>query len=93
MYYFSFLTASIATYCFKPRVLSHFLYSNSQQLPSHQAKVIMWSDDASTRFMEDPSLWAKHMLHDEIDFVARTTAWNVPGQTHDKTFEYFGLNR
>lgn len=78
------------TYCFKSRVMSEFLYHNSQLELSRRARVVMWSD-ASTRFMQDPALWSRRVLRDELDFVARYTSWNVPGQTHRKTFEFFGL--
>lgn len=82
---------SYATYCFKARAVSNFLHKNSQLPASQQALALMWSD-ASTRFMQNPALWSSGMIRDNVEFVARYTAWNVPGQTHSKTFEFFGLD-
>ena len=77
------------SYCFKPRIVGDFLaHYESKINPS----TIMWAD-SSTRFMEDPTLWAQRIIQDDVDFVGRTSSWNLPEQTHDKTFEYYNLTR
>ena len=78
------------TYCFKPTAMGVFLRQNSLLPPSESAQVVMWSD-ASTRFLQNPSIWAKHIIQQEIDFVGRKTAWNIRQQTHKGTFKYFGM--
>ena len=75
------------TYCFKPTAMGVFLRQNSRLLPH----VVMWSD-ASTRFLQNPSLWANIIIQHEIDFVGRKEVWSIPQQTHSGTFEYFGLD-
>jgi len=78
------------TYCFKPTAVGAFLRWNSILPSSESAQVVMWSD-TSTRFLENPSIWAKHIIQEEIDFVGGTAAWNIRMQTHKGTFDYFGL--
>jgi hypothetical protein len=78
------------TYCFKPTAMGVFLRRNNVLPPSESAHVVMWSD-ASTRFLQNPSIWAKHMIQKEIDFVGRAAEWSIPQQTHIGTFEYFDL--
>ena len=79
------------TYCFKPTAMGVFLRWNSILQPNESAQVVMWSD-ASTRFLQNPSIWAKHIVQEEIDFVGRAAeAWNIRKQTHKGTFDYFGL--
>lgn len=78
------------TYCFKPTAMGVFLRQNSLLPPSESADVVMWSD-ASTRFLQNPSIWAKRIVRKEIDFVGKKEAWDIRQQTHSGTFEYFGL--
>jgi hypothetical protein len=79
------------TYCFKPTAMGVFLRRNRILPPSESAQVVMWSD-ASTRFLQNPSIWAKHIIQKEIDFVGRQTSWSIPQQTHRGTFDYFDMN-
>jgi hypothetical protein len=83
-------TLNDGTYCFKPAAMGVFLRLNSILLPSESARVVMWSD-ASTRFLQNPSIWANHIIQKEIDFVGRNTSWSIPQQTHRGTFDYFDL--
>ena len=79
------------TYCFKPTAMGVFLRHNSILPSNESAQVVMWSD-VSTRFLQNPSIWAKHIIEDEIDFVGRLEEWSIPQQTHRGTFDYFGFN-
>jgi hypothetical protein len=79
------------TYCFKPTAMGVFLRHNSVLPPSESAQVVMWSD-TSTRFLQNPSIWAKHIIRKEIDFVGRQVEWSsILQQTHIGTFDYFDL--
>ena len=83
-------TLNAGTYCFKPTAMGVYLRHNSL-LPLHEtAKVVMWSD-ASTRFLQNPSMWANYMVQNDIDFIGRRTIWSIPQQTHVGTFEYFDM--
>lgn len=83
-------TLNAGTYCFKPTAVGMFLRRNSLLPPNESAQVVMWAD-ASTRFFQNPTIWAKNMIRDGVDFAGRSTAWNIPQQTHIGTFDYFGL--
>lgn len=51
------ITDSLKTYCFKPKAMASFFNRNDQLPLDSRANVVMWAD-ASTRYWQNPLVWA-----------------------------------
>jgi hypothetical protein len=78
------------TYCFKPKVIQDSLVRATKS--NTRPTVLMWAD-ASTRFRENPEVWANAIQQDGVDFAGRTGRMGMSENTHFDTYKYFNMSQ
>ena len=74
----------LKTYCWKPSIIQHALTTIRQ---NQTTKVFMWSD-ASTRFQQNPWIFAQRIQRDNVDFAGRTSRLGMGENTHPLTYQF-----
>merc|ERR1712157_113679 len=80
----------ISTFCWKPLIVQNALelhHTNNNTTTT----VFMWSD-SSTRFPQDPTIFANRMIQDSVDFAGRTSVLGMGENTHPDTYNYLNMS-